>query len=64
MPRVLPVDHLLKPGLWTARRPSRPEDLALLAEVRGQVQEQEARAQAAEVALYSLRKDVGLGFRL
>jgi hypothetical protein len=45
--------------LWSTFRPSRPEDLALLAEVRGQVQEQEARAQAAEVALYSLRKEVG-----
>jgi hypothetical protein len=55
---VLSVNHPLKSGLWTACRPSRPEDLALLAEVREQVQEQEARAQAAEVALYSLRKDV------
>lgn len=41
-----------------SERPPRPEDVAQLAEVRAVVQEQEARAQAAEVALYSLRKEV------
>jgi hypothetical protein len=55
---MLAVQHNVKLCFWAVPRPSRPEDLAQLADVRQQVREQEARAQAAEVALHSLRKEV------
>lgn len=45
-------------GLALMHRLPRPKGQALLAEARQQTQEQEEPAQAAEVALYSLRKEV------
>lgn len=39
-------------------RAPRAEDVAEAAELRAEVAEQEARAQAAEVALHTLRKEV------
>jgi len=41
-------------------RAPRAEDVAEAAELRAEVAEQEARAQAAEVALHTLRKEVAL----
>lgn len=41
-------------------RPPRPEDVEALALLQAQVRSQEVRAQAAEVSLHSLRKEVGL----
>ncbi len=40
------------------RRAPRPQDVAEAAELRELIAEQEARAQAAEVALHALRKEV------